>query len=408
MFKSKYKLIGTIIKLNRMNKGVSQVELCQDICVPSYLSRIEAGEILPSDDIVKDLFKALEIKYNDDEKFVLENLELFDNFYNYLSIGHFVQAEDLFRKIQFNKDKYLSSPLIVDYYLLCFTKHSSTDYRDEVNHLKKMLQSIFELMDREKKFKFCFNVAMDTLLYENDSDKGIAYCVEANKYGENGLLYVWYSFGYSLKKNIIKSYIYAEKALNYFVQAGDVTNIRYAYEIIGDIYSLENNYEEAIEYYEKSKNISMKVEFDYVEKYLKSKIAFCHYKQNNLKKAYEIIEDNYISFMHTTYVPNIITKCLIHIKNNDRFKLRKEYEKIDGLRSIKAYNEELVDNLKIFFEIRLNDNEFYSNKNYEVALLKMLENSKKISELQKEILIFLKEYYVQNRKYKEIVKLGVY
>ncbi len=405
--KSNYKLIGTIIKLNRINVGISQVELCRDICVPSYLSRIESGEILPSDDIVKDLFLALKIKYNDNEDFIQSNLKLFENFYNYLSIGHFMQAEEIFRKIQSQKNEYLSSPLIVEYYLLCFTKYSSTEHRDEVEKLKKMLHSIFDLMDRDKKFKFCYNLAMDTLLYNNDPNEGLKHCKEANKYGENGLLYVWYSFAYSLKKNVIKAYVYAQKALDTFVRDADVVNIRYAYEILGDIYCLQNHYEDAIEYYEKSKTISNKVEFDYVSKFLDSKIAFCFYKQDEFDKAYKFIDDNYISMMNTTYVPNIITKCLIFIKQDNIFKLRQEYEKIDGLNSLKVYSKELIENLKLFFEIRLNDEQFYKNKAYEKAILNILEHSIKIVELNKEFMVFLNEYYVHNRKYKEIVKLNL-
>ncbi len=403
--KSNYKLIGTVIKLNRINAGVSQVGLCRNICVPSYLSRIESGEILPSDDIVKDLFSALNIKYSDNKDFIEENLLLFEKFYKYLSIGHFMQGEEIFRKIQSKKDEYLSSPLIVDYYLLCFTKYSSTECRGEVDKLKKMLQSIFDLMDREKKFKFCYNVAMDTLLYDNDWNKGLEYCKEASKYGESGLLYTLYSYAYSLNNNVIEAYVYAQKALDFFVNNADIVNIRYAYEIIGDIYCLQNNYEQAIEYYNKSKDISYKVEFDYVSKFLDSKVAFCYYKQKKFEKAYSIIDDNYISMMNTTYVPNIVTKCLIYIKTSDMFKLRQEYEKIITLSNLKIYNNNLVQSLKTFFEIRLNDKSFYKNKSYEKVILTILDNSVKIVELYKEFELFLIEYYIQNRKYKEIVKL---
>ena len=34
------KIIGSIIKLNRINKNISQKQLSKGICVPSYLSRI--------------------------------------------------------------------------------------------------------------------------------------------------------------------------------------------------------------------------------------------------------------------------------------------------------------------------------------------------------------------------------
>ena len=39
------KIIGSIIKFNRINNNISQKQLSQGICVPSYLSRIENGEL---------------------------------------------------------------------------------------------------------------------------------------------------------------------------------------------------------------------------------------------------------------------------------------------------------------------------------------------------------------------------
>ena len=57
------KLIGSIIKFNRINNNISQKELSKGICVPSYLSRIENGELLPSEDVLSIIFSRLGLKF---------------------------------------------------------------------------------------------------------------------------------------------------------------------------------------------------------------------------------------------------------------------------------------------------------------------------------------------------------
>ena len=65
------KIIGSIIKLNRINKNISQKQLSKGICVPSYLSRIENGELLPSEDVISVIF----------DRLGLENFMILMNFY---------------------------------------------------------------------------------------------------------------------------------------------------------------------------------------------------------------------------------------------------------------------------------------------------------------------------------------
>ena len=52
---------GQIIRFHRMKKGISQAELTQGICVPSYLSKIENSEIEASLEIEEQLLKRLGI-----------------------------------------------------------------------------------------------------------------------------------------------------------------------------------------------------------------------------------------------------------------------------------------------------------------------------------------------------------
>ena len=65
LYKNNQKIIGSIIKLNRLKQNISQKSLANGICVPSYLSRIENGELLASEDVISIIFSRLGLKFND-------------------------------------------------------------------------------------------------------------------------------------------------------------------------------------------------------------------------------------------------------------------------------------------------------------------------------------------------------
>ena len=58
------KIIGAIIKYNRIKQNMNQKTLSQGICVPSYLSRIENGDISPSDNVISIIFNKLGLTFN--------------------------------------------------------------------------------------------------------------------------------------------------------------------------------------------------------------------------------------------------------------------------------------------------------------------------------------------------------
>lgn len=55
--------IGTILKLKRTEMNINQEKLCEGICTPSYLSRIENNHVIADTEIYKLLFSELNIDY---------------------------------------------------------------------------------------------------------------------------------------------------------------------------------------------------------------------------------------------------------------------------------------------------------------------------------------------------------
>lgn len=63
---------GYLIRRERLNQNLSQEGLSRGICAPSYLSKIEAGQVEPGQEIVDRLFGALGVEFIRDEALLRE------------------------------------------------------------------------------------------------------------------------------------------------------------------------------------------------------------------------------------------------------------------------------------------------------------------------------------------------
>ena len=57
---------GVLIRLERIRQNRDQREVSHGICVPSYLCKIEKGQLCPDEEIVEKLLKKLGIIYEKD------------------------------------------------------------------------------------------------------------------------------------------------------------------------------------------------------------------------------------------------------------------------------------------------------------------------------------------------------
>lgn len=130
------KMIGSIIKFNRINNNISQKQLSKGICVPSYLSRIENGELLPSEDVLSIIFNRLGLEFNDSPLFINKGMNYLKDFFDNLNFNEFDYTNKLFDILERDEDKYISSPLIIDYFLAKLARYSSTPNRDKFETAK--------------------------------------------------------------------------------------------------------------------------------------------------------------------------------------------------------------------------------------------------------------------------------
>ena len=105
------KEIGQLIKKHRLDQNMSQESLCKGIFAVSYLSKIQSGLVLASEEIISQLFAALGLIYETDPLFLKEGSMLMDaffkaSFYNYTQV-----VNRLFEKLDRHQSLYFVSPL---------------------------------------------------------------------------------------------------------------------------------------------------------------------------------------------------------------------------------------------------------------------------------------------------------
>lgn len=88
-------LCGFLLRRERVRRGWSQDGLCRGICAVSYLSKIEQGKAAPTEEILRLLFRRLELPWAEAEQWK----KLVQTCYDALYSGELFRREDLQKKI---------------------------------------------------------------------------------------------------------------------------------------------------------------------------------------------------------------------------------------------------------------------------------------------------------------------
>lgn len=114
------KIIGVLIRRERLRQNYSQEGLCRGICAVSYLSKIEQGKAETGNDILQPLLKRLGIDYETDPEFLLQAKCDVETLYEELLAGR--DGMSLFRetleRVRAQRTRYLASSFLLDALLL--------------------------------------------------------------------------------------------------------------------------------------------------------------------------------------------------------------------------------------------------------------------------------------------------
>ncbi len=404
-FKTNNKIIGSIIKLNRVSQNLNQKSLSKGICVPSYLSRIEKGELIPSEELLSVIFDRLGLKFNDSQDFLNSGTKLFSNFFNKLYNNEFEHTEKIFQEIYINEKAYMTSPLILDYLLVKLARFCATNFRDEFTSCRYMIESSLDFLSPIQKHRFYFYTGVDVLSLSNDKTHGKELIEQALHFQETGHCFFWLSYAYRTENNAIKAYECINKALSLYVAEGNIISIMDTYEKFAEVYYLLDNYQDAIKYLDISLNIATKFNnINFVE-HLNSLLAWTYYRLKDYEKSINYIEINTGVMDHRMRIPDNLILCLIYFQNNNKENLKNTLCKLYNPECIQQINETQMNSLSKLFSYYIDNEDYIHSPEWEILLLDILNNISTFVELKKVFTDLLKEYYIQNRRYKDALYL---
>lgn len=404
-YKDNKKIIGSIIKFNRINQNMSQKALSKGICVASYLSRIESGDLIPSEEVISIIFTRLGLSFNDSEEFLEKGIASLKLFFDKLHFNEFDLTNKLFNELESQENDYITSPLVIDYFLAKLARYCSTPNREKFESSKSLLHSSFELLSPQQKFLYNFYVGVDELNLSQDKSIGKNLIEQALNYKDNGHCYFWLSYAYRIENNPIKSYDCIKKALDLYVSEGNIISIMSCYEKIAEVHFMLDNYSDAIEYLKISLSIAEKLNNKYFIEHLNSIITWAYYRLKDCSTSLIYLKNNTGLVDHRMLVPDSITESLIYFSLNNKALLKNSIQKLKNAQSLEHINEDLANRIYKLFNLYIEDDDYLKNPNWENLLIYIIDNMHKLVELKKVFITLLKEYYIYNRKYKDALFL---
>ncbi|SCI82935.1 Helix-turn-helix [uncultured Clostridium sp.] len=404
-YKDNKKIIGSIIKFNRINQNISQRALSRGICVASYLSRIESGDLIPSEEVISIIFNRLGLTFNDSQEFLEKGTNRLKLFFNKLHFNEFDLTNEIFNELESQENNYITSPLVIDYFLAKLARYCSTPNREKFESSKSLLHSSFELLSPQQKFLYNFYVGVDELNLSQDKSIGKNLIEEALNYKDNGHCYFWLSYAYRIENNPIKSYDCIKKALDLYVAEGNIISIMSCYEKIAEVHFMLDNYSDAITYLKISLSIAEKLNNKYFIEHLNSIISWAYYRLKDYSTSLTYLKNNTGLVDHRMLVPDSMTESLIYFSLNDKDLLKESIQKLKNAQSLEHINEDLANRIYKLFNLYIKDDDYLKNPTWENLLIYIIDNMHKLVELKKVFITLLKEYYIYNRKYKDALFL---
>ncbi|WP_298470904.1 helix-turn-helix transcriptional regulator [uncultured Psychrobacillus sp.] len=380
--------IGQLIKLERQRQNMKQEYLASGICVPSYLSRIENGLVIPSEDVQQHLLKRLNIpSYALNSTGNEEKLLYFKNlFKSVINSRDKEKAKTLYHDLHVYIEDHPFEPnrltlLVMETRLMLMLP----DYSNEVKSNLTILEEFKKEMNTEQ--LFYLSTIQGILAYLNNNFRESSeifnqiftliksYRMEDWEMAE---LYYISSLSFLSEARYIISIDYVKAALSYFNQEILIERSIECLIILGIAQKSTGVLKDAVITFEKAKDISSKLESSKFNRKIEHNLGACHSLLKNHDQAL-------LHFQNSLKESSNPQDNLLTILN-----ILKEYHKISNVDSAIFWLEKGFQLLKL---LPKSSSVFYSN-HLEIYQA-LLEDKKELVPIFKKVLKYfeLKEEY---------------
>lgn len=267
---------GILLRIERIRQEKGQKEICYGICVPSYLCKIERGQVTASEEILMQLYERLGITYTFDEDFITKYQTFIQKYFEQIKYG--LDTKETLKKLEQVEKKLTYSPLAIEWLLIqSFEEKENLSLLKEIEECMTATQrAYFYLIESNlenvlsKKLELCkdacellnntFSLAylIDVYMMQGDytaihqmENRFVALAVEEG----NTYLLAEYFFmkgtAYACLNMEEMMLVYYERGIHLLQNTGWKDKLNHTYYNIGAVYLSLKKYDKALEYLNK-------------------------------------------------------------------------------------------------------------------------------------------------------------
>ena len=108
---------------------------------------------------------------------------------------------------------------------------------------------------------------------------------------------------------------------------------------------------------------------------------------------------------HRILIPDSILMSLICFETNDKIALKNTLLTLNNPQTLEQMNLSVINSFNNLFNFYIENENYIKTNEWEFLLLDLIKKVIKFAELKKALKELLKEYYIQNRRYKDALNL---
>lgn len=393
------KIIGLIIKKNRLEQNMSQESLCHGICAVSYLSKIENGSVKADMEIISKLFLELGITFSEvvSEEEEGEIYSALDNIF--IEKLKFDRAKEILNKYS----SMIYSRKVLTYLILEFIVKANEDFKsvDE-----KRFLAYENYADKKQLYYFYMVLGKFYLDFINDKEKALFYFEKAYMINPEGKGLFNIGVSYYIDGDYNRAIEYFNKDFILEIELGNIDDAVIDCIYLANTYSNLNSIPLMEKYYDKALKLSKNID-DNVKGNIYYNLGATYIKKDSRKslKYLKMAED--IGYgIDCFYLYQKLVIVNLDLGNNEeaikylaKSKYAAHYEYLD--------NDTYIQHMIRMLEIICNDNNYIKNVEYGDVLSKLFYV--KDGSMHYGFKLFFASYYVEwlksNRKYKEALEV---
>jgi HTH-type transcriptional regulator, quorum sensing regulator NprR len=336
------KNIGRIIKMERINQGIKQIQLAKGICSVSYLSKIENGTVEASADVIQLLLKRLQLNIND----LKSNFEhssvfldtLMEWYKNITITRNKKKAIEYFTRLQSESSKIKLPSAIILFRLFCMRYYLLLS---EIEKIPEIIEKLnFFKDDFSSKEQYYYHKFMglyyyllgnfpESLIFFTKAKDFFNYYV-TDDWEKSDTLYMYALSAIKLEQTL--SCIHAaQEALDLFTKNINYTRSADCYILLGICYKKLGETEKALQSFYSAQQIVEQLNINELKGTILQNLGSLYAKIGETKKA---LQYYHRSLKHKEGV----NEKLITI-----FSIVKEYSKSKNIDSLKKYIQKGLD-----------------------------------------------------------------